>query len=127
MTNARKCIGTNIDGSPCSALPRSDSSFCAWHDPALANERLRWKSQGGKSKSNRSRARKLLLNEARNLKEIDAALGIALDRVLAGDIEPGVGTAAATIARAIIVIRDAGEFEERIAKLEAVTRERDRR
>ena len=52
------------------------------------------------------------------LPEVDAALCKALTGVLAGELEPNIGTAAATIARAITSVRQVGELEQRLSALE---------
>lgn len=118
MGNVRQCKGTTTTGAPCSATPRPGRDYCPWHDPALATERASWKVKAGQSKSNRTRAKKKLLASAMDLNEVDAALCLALKDVLAGELEPGIGTAAASIARTITTVRAAGEHEERLARLE---------
>ena len=67
----------------------------------------RWKKQLGIGK------------EPLSLHDVDAMLCTALAGVLAGKLEPGTATAAATVARAITTVRSAGEIEERLAALEA--------
>jgi hypothetical protein len=121
MADARRCIGTNRDGGPCSAMPRAGREHCQWHDPELAEARAQWKVAGGKAKSNSARARRKVLAAGLHLHEVDAALCGALLDVLAGKIEPGVATAAATVARSIVAVRQAGEMEDRLAALEAAS------
>lgn len=116
--DTNQCRGKTKDGNPCSAAPRAGSQFCPWHDPALAGERQQWKRDAGKVKSNRSRARKRILAAAMDLSEIDAALCAAHLDVLDGRLEPGTGTAAATIARSIDATRSAAELEQRLRALE---------
>lgn len=118
MADTSRCQGTNREGGPCSATPRTGKQWCIWHDPTLAEQRRRWNSEAGRAKSNASRARKRVLTGARDLAEVDAALCLALDKVLAGDIEPNVATAAASLARAIVSARQASAFEDRLAELE---------
>jgi len=65
-----------------------------------------------------------VLAAARDLKEVDAQLCRAFTDVLDGRLPPGVGTAAATIARSIIAVRDAGDIAERLDQLEATLRDR---
>jgi hypothetical protein len=52
------------------------------------------------------------------LPEVSGLLSGALQRVADGHMEPGVGTALATIARAIIAVDQAGALEDRVADLE---------
>lgn len=115
---ATQCLGTNRDGGPCSGHVNEGRQWCQWHDPELEAKRQADRAAGGRAKSNQSRARKRLLASARTMDEVDAALCGALERVLAGDLEPNVGTAAAGIARAIVATRQAGDLETRLRVLE---------
>lgn len=56
------------------------------------------------------------------LSEVDAAMCKALVDVLSGELEPGIGTAAATIARTVSAIRVAAGLEERLSALEELER-----
>ncbi len=114
---AIKCQATNTAGNPCQAEPRKGRNWCVWHDPELAERRKEWSLRGGHGKSNAVRAKKRL--QRMELQDVDAALCTALVDVLAGDLEPGLATAAATLARAIHAVRTATEHEQRIAELEA--------
>jgi len=116
---ANGCTATTKSGSPCSATPRVGTGYCPWHDPGLADERHGWKINAGKSKSTRNRARKRILSAALDLHEIDGALCRALLDVLDGTLEPGIATAAATVARTVSAIRTASELETRLTALEA--------
>lgn len=118
MADAGQCKGVNRDGKPCGAAAHG-GDWCPWHDPSRAADRAQWRVEGGKAKANARRARKKVFAAGLELSEVDGALCAALARVLTGRMEPGVGTAAATIARAIVTIRQAGEVEERLAQLEA--------
>lgn len=113
-----QCKARNKDGEPCSANHYRDG-WCYWHHPDLEAKRQAERAAGGKAKSNRRRARKKILACVLDLSEVDAAWFLALTDVLAGELEPGVGTAAASIARTITALRTATDHEERIAKLEA--------
>jgi len=50
--------------------------------------------------------------------DIDALLCSALVKVAAGRLDPGVGTAMATISKTITTIRSTGDFEKRLEELE---------
>lgn len=113
-----RCLATNERGERCQAQPVRASGYCYWHDPALAGERDRKRREGGANRSNARRMKKQLGAESLALADVDALLCVALKGVLAGRIEPGVGTAAATIAKAIISGRQATELEERLVDLE---------
>jgi hypothetical protein len=52
------------------------------------------------------------------INDLDGLLCSALVKVAAGRLDPGVGTAMATIARTITTIRSTGELERRLEDLE---------
>jgi hypothetical protein len=52
--------------------------------------------------------------------DLDAFLCASLVKVAAGRMEPGVGSAVATLARTVVAIRTAGEIERRLEHLEQV-------
>jgi hypothetical protein len=52
------------------------------------------------------------------INDIDALLCSALVKVAAGRLDPGVGTAMATISKTITTIRSTGDFEKRLEELE---------
>jgi hypothetical protein len=89
------------------------------------DQRTQWNREAGKAKSNTRRATKHVLGAARDLKQVDAQLCRAFTDVLDGKLPPGVGTAAATIARSVIAVRDAGDIAERLDRLEATLKERE--
>ncbi len=66
----------------------------------------------------RARARKQLAEQLMTIADIDALLCSALVRVAAGRLDPGVGTAMATISKTITTIRTAGDLERRLEELE---------
>ncbi len=115
---ATQCLGTNRTGEPCSAHVDDGQTWCRWHDPARAEERTEWSRKGGQARSNRARARKQLAEQLMTIDDLDALLCSALVKVAGGRIEPGVGSAMATIAKTITGIRTAGELERRLEELE---------
>lgn len=110
-----KCKGTTTTGEPCGATLYRDD-YCYWHHPALEAERQANRAAGGRARSNAARAKKRL--QRLELDEIDAALCTAMLDVLRGDLEPGLATAAASVARTIHAVRTATEHERRISELE---------
>lgn len=112
-----QCKNLNKAGKPCSATLYRDG-FCYWHHPDLEVQRQADRIAGGKAKSNESRARKRVLGSALDLAQIDNALCAALLDVLGGDLEPGIATAAAGVARAVVSVRQVSDLENRIAVLE---------
>ncbi len=115
---ATNCLGQNKGGEPCSAYVDPGASWCKWHDPSRAEERLEWSRKGGQSRSNRQRARKQLAAAVLSIDDLDALLCRALVQVAGGKMEPGVGSAMAGIAKTIAGIRSTGDFEKRLEELE---------
>ena len=119
-----KCQSIARNGKPCSATPRPGRPYCAWHDPEAAEQRREWSRRGGAARSNRERARKQI-PDALTTEELAGWLSVAFRKVLTGGMEPGVATAAATVAKAILTVNEAGaleRFEERLSQLERTTR-----
>lgn len=117
-----RCSATNRSGAPCSgpALPGRDR--CWAHEPDLAARRAEGRRKGGEARSNQARARRQFAAEALGTDQVLGLLSVALKGVLGGKVEPGIGNAAANIARAIVAVREATELEERLNVLElAVT------
>ena len=111
-----RCLGQNKYGTPCSAAPAANG-WCRWHDPDLADERAEWRRQGGKARSNAARAKKGLPAEPLTADEIRSHLGVVFLDVIGGRTEPGVGTAAASIARALLDVAKVAEVEQQVAQL----------
>jgi hypothetical protein len=113
------CIATTKEGRPCSAGPVRPSGYCYWHDPALLDQRLTDRQRGGAARSNVARARKQIADAVLTPADLQGLLGDTLRAVIAGTLEPGVGNAAANIARAIVIVTEAGTLEARLVALEA--------
>jgi hypothetical protein len=114
----KRCASKTVSGSPCSATPVRPSGYCYWHDPALSADRDAARKRGGANRSNKARARKHLPAELMTNDEVRAWLGVVFKRVIAGVMEPGVATAAGSVARAMVAVKQAGELEERLTALE---------
>jgi len=124
---ADRCIGTNKSGKACSAKPLPGSDRCPWHDDAWAERRQAWSRRGGKGKSNAARARKTLPAEPMTDAEVHAWLGVVFKRVIVGTMEPGVATAAGSVARAMVAVAESGKaeaLERRLDELERLARGR---
>lgn len=115
---ATQCQGTNRNGEPCSAHVYDGAGWCRWHDPDRAADRAAWSRKGGAARSNKARARKQLADAVMSMSDMDAFLCASMVKVAAGRMEPGVGSAVATLARTVVAIRTAGELERRLEELE---------
>jgi hypothetical protein len=113
-----RCSGTNREGGPCNAELRPGRPWCRWHDPLLEAERAVWRRKGGTARSNRSRAKRQLAEGALTPADVHALLCVTLKGVVAGKITPGIGQAAAALARAITDVGRAAEISERLDELE---------
>jgi len=112
-----RCPAINRDGSPCGGTVLPGAAWCVFHDPARAEQRREGARRGGQAKSNAARARKALPAGALTAEEIRAHLGIVFIDVIEGKTEPNVGTAAATIARALLDVAKVAEVEHQVSQL----------
>ncbi len=115
---AAKCQAIARSGSRCASPVLPASAYCFVHDPASAAARREASKKGGRARSNQARARKQI-PAALAPDELAGYLSSLFTAVVAGKVEPKVGTAAATIARVLMEVRAAGEIEERLRALEA--------
>lgn len=113
-----KCSATRSDGNPCQGAARRGSQWCFAHDPALAERRQRGAVKGGEGKRTAVRARKQFRGSSLAPADIHGLLSGALVKVADGEMEPGVGTALATMARALVSVQEAAVLLERVEELE---------
>ena len=122
-----RCKATNANGQPCAAHVHPGDDYCRWHDPARAEDRKAWQRKGGKGKSNAQRLRKLWESDQLTPAQLSGLLSGAMVSTMNGDLEPGVLSALAGGARALIHVQQADALEARLAALEvAVSGERGR-
>jgi len=88
-----------------------------WHDPDLAESRAQWNSRGGKGTSTEAKARRTLKAGVLTADDLRARLGVVFMGVVLGRIEPSVGTAAATIARALLDVARVADVEQQVAQI----------
>jgi hypothetical protein len=115
---ASRCRSRKADGSACEAQPVRADGYCYWHSPELAELRDQKNREGGRNRSNAQRAKKALPAEVLTAEEIRSWLGLVFKGVIAGKIEPGVATASATVARALLETAKVSEIESQLAELE---------
>jgi hypothetical protein len=110
------CPGIKRDGSKCTVTVEPPRKYCWWHDPQYAEERQRAASKGGR-RGGRGRPSVELARLQGRFEEL-------AEKVLAGDIERGVGAVAGQLLNgARACVRDglaAREQEELVARLEAL-------
>jgi hypothetical protein len=111
-----KCTGITRDGERCKGIAIPGSDYCYAHDPDRAEERRRNAHKGGK-RGGRGRP-------SFELARLQARFEELAEKVLAGDIERGVGAVAGQLLNgARACVRDglaAREQEELLARLEAL-------
>jgi hypothetical protein len=111
-----KCSGITQAGTACRGIPIGGSSFCYVHHPAYSEQRRRHGSKGGK-RGGRGRP-------SAELSRLQERLEDLADKVLAGEVERGVGAVVGQLLNgARACVRDglaAREQEELVARLEEV-------
>lgn len=117
MTTQDRCQGTTLQGKPCNAAPRPGSSWCPWHDPAMASERPAWRVKGGANSSNANRARKAIKGDLRDLAGVKATLLTAMGKVERNELEPAQANAIANLARAVVVVAGVADFQDELTDL----------
>ena len=112
------CGARNASGTPCQAQPVRPSGYCYWHCPDVADERDRKRREGGRNRSNRERLKKALPAEPLTAEELHAYLGLVFRGLIGGKVDPPIATAAANVARTMVELQRASEFERRLDQLE---------
>ena len=107
---AERCQAVTKSGKSCSATVVADG-MCAWHAPSWAERRRQWSAEGGRRRSNHMRAAKDLPAGVMTTDELRGLVGLTIKGVLAGRVEPGIGNAAASLARAYVAVTEAGAVE----------------
>jgi hypothetical protein len=111
-----KCSGITQAGTACKGIPIEGSEYCYVHHPDYTEERKRHGARGGK-RGGRGRP-------SVELARLQARFEDLAEKVLAGDIERGIGAVAGQLLNgARACMRDglaAREQEELVARLEAL-------
>jgi hypothetical protein len=115
---AAKCQAIARSGSRCNSPVLPASQWCWVHDPAAADRRREASKKGGKARSAKARAAKQI-PDAMDAETLAGWLSLLFTNVMAGRIEPKIGTACATIARILLEVRTTTELEQRLSELEA--------
>ncbi len=119
---AVKCSAIARSGSRCSSPVLPGSAFCFLHAPEMAEMRRESSRKGGRNRSAKARAAKLI-PEAMSAADLAGWLSLLFTNVMEGTIEPRVGAAAATIARTLLDAQNAAaqpridDLQEQLALL----------
>ena len=113
-----RCSGTTKAGAPCGAPAMSGGRYCVSHDPSRVTDLAAWRRKGGQGKSNKQRARRDLPTDPKDLADVKRVLGRALVGLEAGTLDPARGSAMAAVARAMVMLIEKDEFEQRLTQLE---------
>jgi hypothetical protein len=122
---AAKCCAITRGGSRCHSAVLPEQKYCWLHSPDAAEARREASRKGGKARSNKARAAKLI-PDAMTAEDLAGWLSLTFTNVLTGRIEPKVATAAAAIAGRLLEAQTAAaqpsiaELEEQLAVLRAM-------
>jgi hypothetical protein len=112
-----KCLAIAKSGRRCQTAVIAGSHYCWMHAPEMAEARREAGRRGGFNRANAVRA-KASLPDALTDAEVLAWLGVIFRRLIDGEVEPAIATGAATVAKAMIAVRQSSELAQRIAELE---------
>jgi len=115
---AEQCAGRRKDQSRCRGTALPGQRHCFIHDPDLAMRRAEGAAKGGRHKATEHRVRRDLLTDRLAPAEVEGVLCRAITQTVAGEMPPGVLSALAAGVRAYVAIRQATEFEQRLAAVE---------
>lgn len=111
-----KCLAIARSGSRCSRPALTGSTYCLMHSPDHAELRREAAAKGGRARSNKARAA-AMLPDPMTTDELTGWLSVAFKQTLSGRLDPKVGSAVATLARALLEAQSAAA-QPAIADLE---------
>ena len=118
----RKCRHNRSDGGACQANATASSGFCFFHDPDLASDRQAAQRAGGL----RNKAASLPADTpdcaVRNAADVIALLGMSINQVRRGQIDPRVANAIGYLSATLLKALELGNLEQRVSALELATR-----
>lgn len=114
---AEHCQAETRAGLPCTNAPLPGRPYCRFHDqsPDSIEQRREWSKRGGEGRSTIKRAAKRIPPTLQGVQEV---LHRALAGLESGELEPGRATAMGNVARALVTLTEAADFEQRLAELE---------
>jgi len=122
---AAKCCAITRGGSRCNSPVLPDEEHCWMHSPAAAEARREASRKGGKARSNKARAAKLI-PDAMSAEDLAGFLSLLFTSTMVGKIEPKIGTACAAIAGRLLEAQTAAaqpsidDLQEQLATLRAL-------
>jgi hypothetical protein len=119
----RRCSGTTKAGGRCNSFALPESDYCVTHHPGRVTDLARWRTEGGRARSSVARARRRLA-PALTADELERLMGDVLRRVVDEDLDPAIASAAASVARTLVTIKETVALEGRITDLERAAGER---
>ncbi len=115
---ATKCAGFTNAGKSCQGTPLPGGTLCFVHDPAMAERRQQGSVKGGQGKSAKARARKQLRDAVMAPNDVAGLLSLSMQKVAVGKMEANVGSALASMAKALMAVQETSELTDRLAALE---------
>ncbi len=119
------CSAIAKSGSRCRRPALAGKQHCLMHDPESAELRREAGRKGGRNRSAKARAAKLI-PDAMTAEDLAGWLSLLFTSVMAGKVEPKIGTAAAAIARTLLEAQTAAaqpsvaDLQEQVAVLRAL-------
>lgn len=115
---AKQCAGFTKAGKPCRGKALPGGALCFVHDPAMAERRQQGSIKGGIGKSAKVRARRQLRDSVMDPADVSGLLSISMQKVATGAMEPGVGTALGSMAKALMSVQETAQLSDRLGELE---------
>lgn len=120
VVTGRVCKATKDDGSPCEAAPLTDGEYCFFHSPEHAEEVAEAGRLGGlRRRREKTVAAAYDLDGLGSLEQIRRLLEIAVMDTLGLENSIARSRALAYLAQVSLKLLEVGDFQERLAALEA--------
>lgn len=118
----RQCRYKRPDGRECQANAIARSGLCFFHDPERAADRSEAQRAGGLRNKGTSLPADTPDFEMRNVRDVVAMLGLTINQVRRGQIDPRVSNAVGYLSGTLLKAFEIGSLEQRVSALEAATR-----
>jgi hypothetical protein len=118
--NEERCHGVKGDGTPCQAMVMEGASYCFFHNPSNAGERLAAQRRGGEGHRTRvmpSDSSDFVLN---NSDDVLALITVVINQVYHRTMGPKEGTTLGYLAGIAQKAQAARDIEQRLAVLEGI-------